>query len=104
MRNRYLRRHGRKKNPNTVSVILIIIILILLIIIVGVGRHNIMVKQREYDRKQAMLEEQIDEEKRRSEEIEEYGKYTKTKKFVEDMAKEKLGLVKDDEIVFKEGD
>ena len=36
--------------------------------------------------------------------IEEYGKYTKTKKFVEDMAKEKLGLVKDDEIVFKEGD
>ena len=67
MRNRYLRRHGRKKNPNTVSVILIIIILILLIIIVGVGRHNIMVKQREYDRKQAMLEEQIEEEKRRSE-------------------------------------
>ena len=51
-----------------------------------------------------MLEEQIEEEKRRSEEIEEYGKYTKTKKFVEDMAKEKLGLVKDDEIVFKEGD
>lgn len=99
-----MRRHSRKKNPNTVSVILIIIILILLIIIVGVGRHNILVKQREYDKKQSMLEEQIEQEKLRSEEIEEYGKYTKTKKFVEDMAKEKLGLVKDDEIVFKEGD
>ena len=104
MRNRYLRRHSRKKNPNTVSVILIIIILILLIIIVGVGRHNILVKQREYDKKQAMLEEQIEQEKLRSEEIEEYGKYTKTKKFGEDRAKEKLGLVTEDEIVVIEGD
>ena len=29
-------------------------------------------------------------------------KYTKTKKYAEEVAKEKLGLVKEDEIIFKE--
>ena len=37
----------------------------------------------------------------RSEEIEEYRKYTQTKKYAEDVAKEKLGLVKKDEILLK---
>ena len=41
-------------------------------------------------------------EEKRAEEIEEYGKYTKTKKYAEEIAKEKLGLVNEDEIVFKE--
>ena len=35
-------------------------------------------------------------------ELEEYEKYTQTQKYVEDVAKEKLGLVYEDEIVFKE--
>ena len=38
---------------------------------------------------------------RRNEEIENLETYTKTKKYVEDVAKEKLGLVYEDEILFK---
>ena len=45
--------------------------------------------------------EQIEEQNKRSEEIEEYRKYTKTKQYVEDMAKEKLGLVYKDEVIFE---
>ena len=41
-------------------------------------------------------------EEARSAEIEEYGKYTQTKKFVEEVAKEKLGLVYEGEIIFKD--
>jgi len=49
----------------------------------------------------AQLQE-IEAEEARSAEIEEYGKYTQTKKFVEEVAKEKLGLVYEGEIIFKD--
>ena len=48
------------------------------------------------------LKEQIEAEKERSEEIAEYEKYTQTKKYIEDIAKEKLGLVYEGEIIFKD--
>ena len=50
------------------------------------------------------LSEQIAAEEERSSEIEEYRKYTQTKKFAEEYAKEKLGLVYKDEILFKQED
>ena len=37
----------------------------------------------------------------RAEEIEALEAYTKTKKYVEDVAKDKLGLVYEDEVIFK---
>ena len=40
----------------------------------------------------------------RAKEIEEYGKYVQTKKYAEEVAKEKLGLVYEDEIIFKAED
>ena len=43
----------------------------------------------------------IAEEEKRVEEIEEYRKYTQTQKYVEEVAKEKLGLVNENEIIFK---
>lgn len=46
---------------------------------------------------------QITEEEERTKELEEYEKYTKTVKYVEEVAKEKLGLVYEDEIVFESG-
>jgi cell division protein FtsB len=69
---------------------------------VAVGKHNIRQRQAEYDKREARLREQIEQEQQRAEEIDEYEKYTKTKKYAEEVAKEKLGLVKEDEIIFKE--
>lgn len=40
----------------------------------------------------------------RTQEIEEYRKYTQTKKYVEEVAKDKLGLVKEGEIIYKPKD
>ena len=74
----------------------------MLIIVVSVGKHNIQVKQEQYDKREEQLMDQIADEEERAQDIEQYGKYTKTKKFAEDIAKEKLGLVNEDEIVFKE--
>ena len=41
---------------------------------------------------------------KRSEEIAEYEKYTHTKKYIEEVAKDKLGLIHEDEIIFREED
>lgn len=45
--------------------------------------------------------ELIEAEERRAEEMDELEAYTKTKKYIEDVAKEKLGLVYEDEVIFK---
>lgn len=55
-----------------------------------------------YDAKADSLEEAIENEKTRTEEIEELKKYMETDEYAEEVAREKLGLVKDNEIVFKE--
>lgn len=55
-----------------------------------------------YDAKAAALEQQIEEEQERTEEIEQKKEYMRTDAYAEEVARDKLGLVKDNEIVFKE--
>lgn len=92
----------RKKRQNGFSVALVIMVLVMLMIVITFGRVNLQKKQEVYAQKEQQLQEQIDAETKRSEEIEEYRKYTQTQKYVEEVAKEKLGLVNENEIIFKE--
>lgn len=55
-----------------------------------------------YDTQIASLGAQIEAEQTRAEQIEEFGKYTQTKAYVEEVAKDKLGLVYEGEILFQE--
>ena len=55
-----------------------------------------------YDSKATALEKSIESEKERTKEIEAEKEYMKTDEYVEEAAREKLGLVKDNEIVFQE--
>ena len=50
------------------------------------------------------LQQQIDAEQQRTEEIEDLQDYMKSDEYAEKTAREKLGLVKDGEILFKEAD
>jgi cell division protein DivIC len=47
------------------------------------------------------LKKQIDEEKARSQEIDDMEAYVGTDEYVEEIAKEKLGLVNENEIILK---
>lgn len=47
------------------------------------------------------LKQEIADEKDKSKDIQEKKAYMQTKKYIEDMAREKLGLVYKDEIIFK---
>jgi cell division protein DivIC len=55
-----------------------------------------------YNAKAASLKEEIQDEKDRTEEIEALKAHMETDEYVEEVARDKLGLVKDNEIVFRE--
>jgi len=91
----------RKKRQNGFSVALVIMVILMLMVVISFKRYELKQKQEEYTLKEQQLLEQIEEEEERVEEIEEYRKYTQTQKYIEEVAKEKLGLVNENEIIFK---
>lgn len=56
------------------------------------------------DKKIEQLENELAAEKQRTEELETYSKYVNTKQFVEFMARNKLGLVYPNEVIFRPED
>lgn len=94
----------KKRIQNRFSMFLVTLVMVMLLVVVGVRTVTLT---RERDALQAQVDQQerdIAAERLRSEEIEEYGRYTQTKAYYEQVAKEKLGLVYPDEILFKEVD
>lgn len=83
------------------SVLGICVVLILLISVVSVGSINLYSKNKEYIAQEQELIAQIEEEKARAEEIDELEEYVGTSEYVEQIAKDKLGLVYENEIIFK---
>lgn len=92
----------RRKNQNRFSMFLVSLVVVMIMLVVAVKSMEL---QRKIDAKaieQQQLEEQIEAEERRSRELEEFGKEVQTKGYIEDIAREKLGLIYEDEILFKE--
>ena len=58
-------------------------------------------KNDAYAHQIATLEEKISEEEGRGERIEAFRKYTRTNAYIEKVAREKLGLVYPDEVIFQ---
>ncbi|MBS6396390.1 MAG: septum formation initiator family protein [Clostridiales bacterium] len=79
----------------------IILIVLAVFGVSAIGGIRLRQKNRAYQVREEALEKSIEEEEARAAEIEELEAYTKTKKYVEDVAKDKLGLVYEDEIIFK---
>ena len=103
MRNEYLidKKGKRKKEKPKITTVFIVLVIIFAVIVGSFVKYALDKKIEVCNQKIAVLEQQIKDEDERAKEIVEYGKYTKTKKFVEEIAKEKLGLVNENEIVFK---
>ncbi len=77
------------------------VVVCMLFVVLMIGRIGLKEKQAAYIKREEALQAQIEEEEKRVEELVEYEKYTKTAKYVEEVAKEKLGLVYEDEIIFQ---
>lgn len=98
------RRINKKRRTPNASVILVAMVVAVLIGGVWISTNSINSKLEAYHEREKLLQDQITAEQARSEEIEEYSKYVQTNAYVEQIAKEKLGLVFDDEIIFKKED
>lgn len=94
----------RKKLQNRFSMFLVTLVVLVLLVVVGIRAYGLTEKREELLTKKAENEALIEKEKQEALEIEEYGKYTQTLKFYEEMAKKKLGLVYEDEIIFIQED
>lgn len=94
----------RKRRQNRFSMFLVTLVVVMITVVVAVGSVELKQKIAAIATREEQLNSQIDAEKRRAEEIAEYRKYTQTKAFMEEVAKDKLGLVYEGEIVFKQED
>ena len=82
--------------------LLVTTVVLMMLLVVTVRSVELRERRSTYMAREEALLQEIEAEKARTTEIEEYGKYTQTKKFVEEVAKEKLGLVYEGEIIFKD--
>ena len=75
-------------------------ILIVVILVACAGLASRLHSNRE---RIAELEAAKVKEEQRQQDIEEYKEYTQTREYIEEIAREKLGLVYEGEVIFKEG-
>ncbi len=75
--------------------------LVVLLIVVSVAKMQLNQKAESNMEYMAELQAELDTEVARQEELEELKKYIQTKAYVEEVAKERLGLVYEGEILFK---
>lgn len=90
---------GLRKNKRSVLMITCVIML-LGVVVLGCGL-SLKEKNEGYLAKEEELRLQIEAEQERSEEIDELKEYVETDEYIETVAKEKLGLAYENEILFE---
>lgn len=91
----------RKKLQNRFSMFLVMLVVILLLVVVGVRGMELSGRLESLRARADQIDAQIASEQQRTLEIEEYSKYTQSKMYIIEMAQKVLGLVFEDEIIFK---
>lgn len=92
----------RKRRQNRFGMFLVSLVVLMLLVVVAFNSIELTAKKEAYRQREAALEEQIAAEQERALEIEEFEKYTHTKKYIEEVARDKLGLVYEGEILFED--
>lgn len=95
------KRKKRRINRHRRSMLAVSSVILLLVIVVSVNGMTLRAKEQEYQAQEEELEKQIEEEKARTSEIDDLEEYVGTDEYIEEVAKDKLGLVKENEIIFK---
>lgn len=94
----------KKRRQNRLGMVLVTGVVVSLCLVLMFSMMSLKKKRDGYVERQESLEQQIEAENKRAEDLVEYEKYTKTAAYVEEVAKDKLGLVYEDEIVFQAED
>ncbi len=94
-------RMAARRRANRKWIALAFATVILLSVMLWIAGNSLAEQNAANLKQQKLLEEQIAEEEARSEELEQYSEYINTDEFAEWYAKEKLGLIHKNEIIFK---
>lgn len=81
-----------------------IMLMVIICLVVSKSSGRLTDKNAAYDKQIAALTQQIDEQNKRKEELQTRSIYVTTKQFIEEFAREKLGLVYEDELIFRAND
>lgn len=98
------RRTRRKKKDrwsNRLAIVGITMVVISLGVVVNLKSASMRKRDLEYQLRERTLQQQVVREEARAAELEEQRIYVQTKQYIEEVAKQKLGLVKPDEILLK---
>lgn len=82
----------------------VIILMVIICFAVNKSAARLEDKNTVYDEQIALLENQLDEQAQRRDELQTRSIYVTTKQFIEEFAREKLGLVYEDELIFRPQD
>ena len=98
------KRTNRKRalNYNRLGMLAIAMVVLMLLGISAMQSRRLENRLALYNNKAETLEERIEEEIARTEEIDNLKKYMNTDQYAEEIARNRLGLVKENEIVFQE--
>lgn len=96
----------KKKNIiryNRLGMLAIALVVLILLGGLMIESRHLQSRLEVYDARAEMLQQAIEDEKERTKTIEKLREYMQTDEYAEEVARERLGLVKENEIVFKEG-
>lgn len=98
-----IERSAKTREQNRLSMWIAALIVGALILVVLVTCGSLYRRLHSNKERIEELQSEIAKEEQRAEEIEEYKQYTKSREYIEEVAREKLGLVYEGEVIFKEG-
>lgn len=101
MKGDCMAKKGKKGKSHIVAYFTVFAVVMTLVLISWNGGRALQKKINEYERQEARYQELIQNEEQRALDLEEKKKYIQTKQYIEQIAKERFGLIYKNEIVFK---
>lgn len=98
----YSKRRKRKNQKNRVGKVCVSFTVLFLVMILSVQILHLYHKNQTYKAQQEQLQAQLEEQQERAKQLKEKEEYVGSQEYIEDVAKSKLGMTYDNEIVFKE--
>ena len=96
------RRSNQKIANNYLGMAAKTIVVLILLVGLTMQSNNLKARIAVYDAKAAALQQSIEDEQDRTKEIDEQKEYMQTDEYIAEVARDKLGLVTGNEIVFEE--
>jgi cell division protein DivIC len=97
--NRKPQMRHKKKSANRTYIAVIGAVLLLVLTVQMVRLYQ---KNQTYITQEEALQQELEQQQEKQQELSDYEEYINSEEYIEDTAKQKLGLVYDNEIIFRE--